>query len=95
MVNFFVVVYVLEILCNDIHILSAKTVLNTLEPKKLLDTGGGFYLDEEDLIEEEENEKIIVESPRKYKFEFFAVRFLFFLKLFFLIRTIVFDHKTF
>ena len=32
--------------------------------KKLIDTGAGFYLDEDDLSEEQEREKRIVETPR-------------------------------
>jgi hypothetical protein len=38
--------------------------LNTFEQKKQLDTGAGFYLDEEDLIEEEKKEANLVEEPR-------------------------------
>ena len=34
--------------------------------KKLIDTGAGFYLDEEDLREEKQKEKQIKELPRNY-----------------------------
>jgi hypothetical protein len=34
--------------------------------KKLIDSGAGFFLDEEDLIVEKEKSKKIVELPRKF-----------------------------
>lgn len=36
---------------------------NNNECKKLLDTGAGFFLDEEELIEEEKKELELVEEP--------------------------------
>ena len=39
--------------------------MSNSDQKKLLDTGAGFYLDEEDLIQEEIKEKHIVQDPRK------------------------------
>jgi hypothetical protein len=38
--------------------------LSGSEQRKLLDTGAGFYLEEEDLIEEKKKEKKVVEDPR-------------------------------
>jgi DNA-repair protein complementing XP-A cells len=38
-------------------------LLNSYENKKSIDTGAGFYLDEEDLIEEKKKELNIVEDP--------------------------------
>ncbi len=34
------------------------------QPKKLIDTGAGFYLDEDDLEEEKQKETQIIEEPR-------------------------------
>ena len=49
------------------------TTLSSSEQKKLLDTHAGFYLDEEDLIEEKRKETQLVELPRK--FADFAIRY--------------------
>ena len=49
--------------------ISAKLTLNSFEQKKQLDTGAGFYLDEEDLIEEEKKEANLVEDPRMIFFK--------------------------
>ena len=75
----------LETLFIDKYYFRAKTVLNSLEPIKLLDTGAGFYLDEEDLIEEKESEKNIVETPRKLYWVLFNFLIYFILNFFFLI----------
>ena len=44
---------------------SAKLVIQESEKKKMLDTGAGFFLDEEDLIEEKRKEANIVQEPCK------------------------------
>ena len=43
-----------------------RLIMSHSDQKKMLDTGAGFYLDEEDLIEEEIKEKHIVQDPRKF-----------------------------
>ena len=35
-----------------------------IEPKKMIDTGAGFFLDQEELVEQEKTEIKIVETPR-------------------------------
>ena len=37
-----------------------------VQHKKLVDSGGGFFLDEDNLIEEKQKELDIVEEPCKY-----------------------------
>ena len=38
-----------------------------VQHKKLVDSGGGFFLDEDNLIEEKQKELDLVEEPCKYK----------------------------
>lgn len=47
------------------YFFSAKMVLTNLESKKLLDSGAGFFLDEQELEEEQEKETNLVETPRR------------------------------
>lgn len=39
---------------------------SAMTSKKLLDSGAGFFIDEEDLIIEKEKSKKLVELPRKF-----------------------------
>jgi hypothetical protein len=42
-------------------------VITGSEQKKLLDSGAGFFIDEEDLLEEQRKEANIVFEPCEYK----------------------------
>jgi hypothetical protein len=43
-------------------------VIKGSDQKKLLDSGAGFFIDEEELIEEKRKEANIVYEPRKFDF---------------------------
>lgn len=47
------------------YFLSAKLAMSHSISSKPIDTGAGFYLDEEDLIDEQFEEPKLVETPRK------------------------------